>query len=119
MSKQTPAARRWAEIIDRQEASCQSIRAFAEANGLNHGSISYWRCQLGRTKKRPLTSTTTFVEVSVVEPPEPSVVLAFDDRVDRHPRGRRVEVAGVRRLGDHSGPVQDDFTHCRLPLATD
>ena len=57
MSNQTLAARRWAEIIDRQEASGQTIRAFAEANGLNHGSISYWRCQLGRTKMRPMTST--------------------------------------------------------------
>ena len=79
MSKKTPAALRWAEIIDKQEASGQSVRAFAAANGLNYGSISSWRCQLGRTKRRSKQATTTFVEVSVTETVDPSVVIAFED----------------------------------------
>ncbi len=45
----TPAARRWSQVIDRQEASGQSVRAFAVANNLNPHTLASWRCKLGRT----------------------------------------------------------------------
>ena len=78
MSKDTQAAQRWVKIIDRQEVSGQSIRAFSNANGLNHGSMSYWRSRLGRTKKHK-AKASTFVEVTLTEAVEPSVVVAFDN----------------------------------------
>lgn len=77
----TPAAKRWTALIDQQEASGLTIRAFAEQVDVNPRTLAWWRCQLGRSKKR---KPSTFVELAVVETPtEPhasdnTVVLALD-----------------------------------------
>ena len=41
MVRQTPAAKRWTAIIDEQEASGQTIRAFAKARDLNVKTLSW------------------------------------------------------------------------------
>ena len=77
----TPSAKRWTALIDQQEASGLTIRTFAELVGVNPRTLTWWRCQLGRSEKR---KSSTFVEVTVVETPtEPhaidnTVVLALD-----------------------------------------
>jgi hypothetical protein len=91
MVQQTPAAKRWNAIIDEQETSGQTIRAFAERRGLNVKTLSWWRCQLGRSRpqkpsKRPPTSDPqAFVELNVAAPPalEGTVVIAFE-HIDAH-----------------------------------
>lgn len=70
----TPAARRWSAVIDEQEASGESIRAFARARGLNPSTLSWWRSRLGRTSGRP----APFVELVLQEPSAP-VVMQFPD----------------------------------------
>jgi hypothetical protein len=90
MVQQTPAAKRWTAIIDEQETSGQTIRAFAERRGLNVKTLSWWRCQLGRSrpqkrlKRSPTPDTQSFVEVNVDVPSvEGTVVIAFE-HIDAH-----------------------------------
>lgn len=77
----TPAAQRWTALIDQQEASGLTLRAFAEQADVNPRTLAWWRCQLGRAKKR---KPSTFVELTVVETPTESptsdntVVLVLD-----------------------------------------
>lgn len=82
MVHQTPAAKRWTAIIDEQEASGQTIRAFAKGRGLNVRTLSWWRCQLGRSrrqKREPAQQPVSFDEVQVAEAgPDGTVVIAFD-----------------------------------------
>ena len=88
----SPADARWSRIIERHEASGQSIREFAEANDLNPRTLSWRRWQLGRGPAKD--GGGGFVEIEVVDPepmprsartePEPdlpkssSVVLSLD-----------------------------------------
>ena len=63
------AADRWHAIIDRYEASGQTLREFAEANGLNRNTLSWWRWELGRSRvvRRP-----SFVEFVVADDDSPA-----------------------------------------------
>ena len=73
------AAQRWAAIIDRQEASGQTIRAFADAHDLNANTLAWWRHKLGRTRRRP--PPTDFVELHIETPAtdeRPALVLELD-----------------------------------------
>jgi hypothetical protein len=68
----TTAGMRWSEIIDQQETSGQTLRAFAEANGLNRNTLAWWRWELGRTRPRQRprpnpSSSPRFVELAVAE----------------------------------------------------
>jgi len=87
MVQQTPAAQRWTAIIDEQEASGQTIRAFAEDRGLNVSTLSWWRCHLGRSRTRKRgrrDQPVTFDEVAIADDRNRgTVVLAFD-RLDAH-----------------------------------
>ena len=87
MVQQTPAARRWTAIIDEQEASGQTIRAFAEDRGLNVSTLSWWRCHLGRSRARKAgkrDQPVTFDEVAIAgDKKQGTVVLAFD-QLDAH-----------------------------------
>lgn len=66
MSSSTPAAQRWTRIIDQQEASGLTIRAFAETVGVNPRTLAWWRWELGRTQaKKPEPSALAFVEVAL------------------------------------------------------
>lgn len=78
----TPAAERWAQIIDRQEESGLTVRAFAKANGLNHNTLAWWRWELRRTRVRRPKPSSAFVELVVCEPrQEPEAVqIALDGR---------------------------------------
>jgi len=51
----TPAARRWAAIIDEQEASGQIIRAFAEARDINVMTLYPHSCGIYRGLSRRVT----------------------------------------------------------------
>jgi len=84
----TPAARRWAAIIDEQEASGQTIRAFAEARDINVKTLSWWRCRLGRS--RPLRRAANpapvpvFEEIRVTDEPVDRTVVVVFDRLPAH-----------------------------------
>jgi len=54
------AAQRWSAIIDRQEASGQTVRAFTNAHDINANTLSWWRHKLRRTRR---TAPTAFVEL--------------------------------------------------------
>jgi len=61
----TPTARRWAQIIERCEASDLSNRAFAKKNGLNHNTLSWWKGRINRMKdasKEPAFITVIGIE---------------------------------------------------------
>ncbi len=62
----TPAAERWSEVIDEQEASGLTIREFARQRDLKASTLSWWRSRLGRARRR---AESAFVEV-VTEPAE-------------------------------------------------
>lgn len=76
MVHQTPAAARWAQIIERQEQSGQTVAAFAAQHGLNPNTISWWRWNLARSREPH--DEPDFVEVPLPAPADPTVVLAFD-----------------------------------------
>ena len=82
MVQQTPAAQRWTAIIDEQEASGQTIRAFAADRGLNISTLSWWRCHLGRSRTRKSSKrdpSVTFDEVAIADDTNRgTMVLAFD-----------------------------------------
>lgn len=106
-STATPAAARWSEIIDRQEASGQTLREFAEANGLNRNTLAWWRWELGRTRTRRPTGPNPsrsagrrFIEL-VVSEPEPELVpveIAFVGFAARLLVDDRTDLALVRRV---------------------
>ena len=86
---QTPAATRWAAIIERQEASGQTIRAFAAANDLNPSTLGWWRSRLGRAKKagprkKRKRTAATFSELKVAEHPEDRTVVVALEQLDAH-----------------------------------
>ena len=100
-STTAPAAIRWSGIIDRHEASGLSIREFSEEIGVNPKTLSWWRCELGRTRARN-SEASPFVELLVSEseaekPAQPVAIMlhAFDARlvVDH-----RTDLVVVRRL---------------------
>lgn len=62
------AAQRWSALIDEQEASGETVRAFADTHGLNIRTLSWWRCRLGRSRRSSPTA----------QPPEKPTTLAFD-----------------------------------------
>jgi transposase-like protein len=57
------AARRWAEIVAKHEASGESIRAFADARGLNPSTLSWWRWELRRNRR----AQGAFMELMVAD----------------------------------------------------
>lgn len=82
---QTPAAKRWSAIIDRQEASGLTIRQFAKDNDLNPGTLTWWRTKLKRNPRKPADKKVDFLSVAVSSdrPATKSVVLALDN-LDAH-----------------------------------
>jgi transposase-like protein len=75
---ETPAARRWRKIVADHDASGLTIRAFAEARGLNRGTLAWWRSQLRKFDGDSDVPQTQFTALTVVEPVG-TVVLALDD----------------------------------------
>lgn len=64
-----PAADRWTEILDRQDATELSAREFAAREGLNARTLAWWRSRLGRQKPSPSAAATcAFVEVRTATP---------------------------------------------------
>lgn len=62
----SPAALRWATIIESQERSGQTVRQFARDQGLNPNTLAWWRSRL----KRPdAVGQPGFMEFSVVASP--------------------------------------------------
>ncbi len=90
---------RWHSIIDRYEASGQSLREFAEANGLNRKTLAWWRWELGRSAK---SSSPSFIELVVDEPQSEetpgSVVVELGDSGARVVVGPRTDLALLRRV---------------------
>ena len=74
-SNATPAAARWSDLIDRQEASGQTLGEFSAANGLNRNTLAWWRWELGRTRSR---KRTAFVELVLAEPEAEPMAIALD-----------------------------------------
>jgi transposase-like protein len=93
----TPAATRWSEIIDQQEASGQSVQEFAAAHDLNRATLAWWRSRLGRSRRRSQAACAperpVFDQLAVVGPQQTSapevplvegtVVIALE-RLDAH-----------------------------------
>ena len=72
----TPAATRWAAIIDRQEASGLSVRCFAQQNGINPSTLSWWRSKLNRTRPQ----LVEFAEVHLAPEPAAPILLRLPAR---------------------------------------
>lgn len=70
---ETPAALRWSKVIDKQEASGLTIRAFSRENGIKAGTLYWWRRRLDRSNRRVMTAQ--FIEVTVKEQAVDGVVL--------------------------------------------
>ncbi len=92
----TAAAKRWTQIVDRQESSGQTIRAFATANGVNPNTLAWWRSHLGRSQKRG--AKPQFVEVTVAEPITATVVLALDNHAAHVVVDAETDLVLLRRL---------------------
>ena len=99
----TPAADRWSRVIDHQESTGMTIRAFASKHGINPSTLAWWRSHLGRGRKRKKSSNrTTFIEV--IESVEPKPAPA---RLILH----------VRKLGVHvEVETGTDLRHLRQVL---
>lgn len=69
----TPAARRWAALLDLHDATDLSTRDFAVRHGVNHRTLAWWRSTLRRPRRRlpPLErpAPTSFIEVRVARVP--------------------------------------------------
>jgi transposase-like protein len=50
----TPAARRWAPLVEKQRTSGLTIKAFAKKHGLNPGTFGWWRLRLLRDPRELL-----------------------------------------------------------------
>src|SRR5262245_3406197 len=87
-----PAATRWAKIIDQQEASGQTLRAFAVENDLNPATLAWWRSRLGRGQPRRKTESAqnqaVFDEVKVestpLTPSDQGTVVIGLERINAH-----------------------------------
>jgi len=102
----TPAAQRWAAVIGRHEASGLTIRQFAKDNGLNAGTLAWWRSRL-RREARMARRPQAFVELEVapVEQNEGTlsiepVVLCLDAFDARIVVEQDTDLELVRRLVD-------------------
>ena len=72
------AARRWSEIVARQERSGLTIRDFAHCHGLNANTLTWWRWKL-RQEPSPSPGLVDFIEAEVVERlPEPGIALHIE-----------------------------------------
>lgn len=66
---------RWSALLDAQEASGQTLRAFATSRGVNPSTLSWWRWKLSRTGERR-ARRSPFLELVAKPPtPEPALVL--------------------------------------------
>ena len=88
------AADRWHAIIDRFEASDQTLREFAESNDLNRKTLAWWRWELGRSSSARQPS---FVELVVADEQLP--VRASTLIVELGTTGARVVVEDDTDLG--------------------
>ena len=91
----SPAAARWAAIIDRQEASGLTIRAFASMNDLNPSTLSWWRSRLGRADA--VEEQPRFTEIDV--------------RYAQQLRGDGTVVVALERINAHVVVDQDTDLH--------
>jgi hypothetical protein len=90
---------RWHSVIDRYEASGQSLREFAEANDLNRKTLAWWRWELGRSARTP---STAFIELVVEEPgsgeSSGTVVVELGDSGARALVGHGTDLPLLRRV---------------------
>ena len=98
-----PAAARWSEFIERQEASGVTLGEFARANGLNRNTLAWWRWKLRRGRARPSPkgphcALQSFVELAVVEPAAEPVSIVLDGLPARVVIHRHTDLALVRRV---------------------
>ena len=67
---------KWRAIVARHDSSGLSIKEFAESEGLNPRTLSWWRWKVGQEVS---DSEVEFAEVTVVNSAASTVVLAFDE----------------------------------------
>jgi len=92
-----PAAERWSEILDRQEASGLTLREFARVNGLNQNTLAWWRWELGRRRSATGRGFLEFL-VAEPEPEQVTVEIALDGLAARVVVGEHTDLALVRRV---------------------
>jgi transposase-like protein len=92
---------RWHAVIDRYEDSGQSLRDFAEANGVNRNTLAWWRWELGRSSR---TATPSFVELVADErqssPATGAVVVDLGDSSARVVVGPSTDLPLLRRVAE-------------------
>lgn len=94
MKRESKSEARWRGLIEEQERSGESVRAFAAARGLSAWSLYGWRSRLGR-RGRDNARAGGLVPVEVVhdacagaDPSTPGIEIIVGDRaVVRVPRG--------------------------------
>ncbi len=96
-SSATPAAVRWSSIIDRLEASGQTLREFAAANDLNRKTLEWWRRKLGRSRPRS-GRKAAFTELVVTQPQSKPIAIALDSYAARVVVDDRTDLSLVRRV---------------------
>jgi hypothetical protein len=105
-SRVNGAAGKWAKRIERYEKSGLSQRAFAIREGLNAGTLSFWRWKLrggGREQKEGRIAPLRFVELTA-KATTPRVSMGMLEIVLRS--GQTVRVPGGFDSGELSRVVQ-------------
>lgn len=73
------AAVRWTRVLQEAEASELTQAAFARSNGINPGTLAWWKWRLRQAPVSTPSAQADFVEV-VVSPPTPSLRVQVGDR---------------------------------------
>lgn len=68
---------KWRAIVARHDSSGMTIKEFANSEGLNPRTLSWWRWRI-RRKEDEVPSAVAFAELDV-QPDEPTVVLVLDN----------------------------------------
>ena len=99
----TPAARRWRRLLERQAASGLRDKAFARLHNVNPSTLAWWRSRLRRldaeAKQLP-AAQPMFTEVVVAQPAAPTapLVLALDRFRARLVVDRRTDLDLLHRV---------------------
>lgn len=101
----TPAARRWAPLVEKQRRSGLTIKAFAKKHGLNPGTFGWWRLRL-------LRDPVPAMRQPKPEPPEPHAFIALDLAPEQNREPDPTVVLALERFDAHI--VVD--RHTDLPL---
>lgn len=94
---ETAATRRWRKIVADHDRSGLTIRAFAEARGLNRRTLAWWRSQIRKLDGETREVATRFTALTVVEPVG-TVVLALDDHKAHVVVDHQTDLGLLRRL---------------------